>query len=113
MELLPFWTFIRRIRQFSHSQFSHSWRNGMGNASTVSSNMRDATNEAREGMRDIGKAASAASGDIQKDLQMLRDDFSRLAAQVADIMADRGGAAWQRARSGMDDVFSDAQDKGR
>ena len=44
---------------------------------------------------------------------MLRDDFSRLAGQVADIMADRGGAAWQRARSGMDDVFSDAQDKGR
>ena len=85
----------------------------MGNASTLSSNMRDATNEAREGMRDIGKAASAASADIQKDLQMLRDDFSRLAAQVADIMADRGGAAWQRARSGMDDVFSDAQDKGR
>src|SRR6516165_838961 len=81
----------------------------MGNASTVSSNMRDATNEAREGMRDIGKAASAASADIQKDLQMLRDDFSRLAAQVADIMADRGGAAWQRA----DDVFSDAQDRGR
>jgi ElaB/YqjD/DUF883 family membrane-anchored ribosome-binding protein len=85
----------------------------MGNASTVSSGMRDASNEAREGMRDIGKAASAASSDIQKDLQMLRDDFSRLAAQVADIMADRGGAAWQRARSGMDDVFSDAQDKGR
>jgi ElaB/YqjD/DUF883 family membrane-anchored ribosome-binding protein len=85
----------------------------MGNASTVSSSMRDASNEAREGMRDIGKAASAASSDIQKDLQMLRDDFSRLAAQVADIMTDRGGAAWQRARSGMDDVFSDAQDKGR
>jgi ElaB/YqjD/DUF883 family membrane-anchored ribosome-binding protein len=85
----------------------------MGNASTVSSSMRDASNEAREGMRDIGKAASAASSDIQKDLQMLRDDFSRLAAQVGDIMADRGGAAWQRARSGMDDVFSDAQDRGR
>jgi ElaB/YqjD/DUF883 family membrane-anchored ribosome-binding protein len=92
---------------------SHSWSNGMGNASTISSNMRDTTTEAREGMRDIGKAATAASGDIQKDLQMLRDDFSRLAAQVADIVAGRGTAAWQRARSGMDDVFSDAQDKSR
>ena len=85
----------------------------MGNASTVSSNMREAANEAREGVRDMGRAAGAASGDLQKDLQMLRDDFSRLAQQVADIVANRGTAAWQRARSGVDDVMSDAQDKSR
>jgi ElaB/YqjD/DUF883 family membrane-anchored ribosome-binding protein len=85
----------------------------MGNASTVSSNMRDATSEAREGARDMGRAASAASGDMQKDLQMLRDDFSRLAQQMADIVANRGSAAWQRARSGVDGVMSDAQDKGQ
>lgn len=85
----------------------------MGNASTVSSNMRDAAGEAREGGRDMGRAASAASGDMQKDLQMLRDDFSRLAQQMADILANRGTAAWQRARSGVDDVMSDAQDKSR
>jgi ElaB/YqjD/DUF883 family membrane-anchored ribosome-binding protein len=83
----------------------------MGNASTLSNNMRDATSEAREGVRDMGRAAGAASGDLQEDLQMLRDDFSRLAQQVADIVANRGGAAWQRARSGVDGVMSDAQDK--
>ena len=83
----------------------------MGNTSTVSSNMRDATSEVREGMRDMGRAAGAASGDLQKDLQMLRDDFSRLAQQVADIVANRGNAAWQRARSGVDGVMSDAQEK--
>ena len=83
----------------------------MGNASTVSSNMRDGTSEGREGVRDMGRAAGAASGDLQEDLQMLRDDFSRLAQQVADIVANRGGAAWQRARSGVDGVMSDAQDK--
>ncbi len=85
----------------------------MSNASTASSNIREATGEAREGARDMGRAASAASGDMQKDLQMLRDDFSRLAQQMADIVANRGNAAWQRARSGVDDVMSDAQDKGR
>jgi ElaB/YqjD/DUF883 family membrane-anchored ribosome-binding protein len=85
----------------------------MGNASTVSSNMRDASNEVREGARDFGKATSAASGDLQKDLQTLRDDFARLAQQVADIVANRGSAAWQRARSGVDGVMSDAQDKSR
>ena len=84
----------------------------MGNASTVSSNMRDATNEARDDVRDMGQTAGAASGDLEKDLQMLRDDFSRLAQQVADI-TNRGNAAWQRARSGAEDVVSDAQDKSR
>jgi ElaB/YqjD/DUF883 family membrane-anchored ribosome-binding protein len=85
----------------------------MGNASTVSSNMRDASSEAREGVRDMGRAAGAASGDLQKDLQMLREDFSRLAQQMADILASRGNAAWQRARSGVDGAMSDAQDKSR
>jgi ElaB/YqjD/DUF883 family membrane-anchored ribosome-binding protein len=85
----------------------------MGNASTVSGSMRDATSEAREGVREMGRAAGAASGDLQKDLQMLRDDFSRLAQQVADIVANRGNAAWQRARSGVDGVMSDAQEKGQ
>ena len=64
----------------------------MGNASTVSSNMRDASSEAREGVRDMGRAAGAASGDLQMDLQTLREDFSRLAQQVADIVAKIGRA---------------------
>jgi ElaB/YqjD/DUF883 family membrane-anchored ribosome-binding protein len=85
----------------------------MASASTVSSNMRDSTNEAREAARDIGKAAAAASGDMQKDMQKLRDDFARLAQQVADIVANSGNAAWQRAKSGMDDAVADAQDKSR
>ena len=84
----------------------------MGNASTASSNIRDTTNEAREGVRDMGRAAGTASGDLQKDLQILREDFSRLAQQVADVVANRGNAAWQRARSGVDGVMSDAQEKG-
>lgn len=89
----------------------------MTSASTASANMRDAAQDtlkdAREGAREIGKAAADASTDAQSDLQSLRDDFARLAEQVADIVAGKGNAAWQRAKSSMDDVVSDAADKGR
>ena len=44
---------------------------------------------------------------------MLRDDFGRLAQQVADIVANSCNAAWQRARSGVDGAMSDAQVKGQ
>jgi ElaB/YqjD/DUF883 family membrane-anchored ribosome-binding protein len=85
----------------------------MPSASTVTNNARDTVRDAREGVREIGQAASAASGDIQKDLQLLRDDFGRLAEQVSGILADKGTAAWQRAKSSVDSAMSDAQDKGR
>jgi ElaB/YqjD/DUF883 family membrane-anchored ribosome-binding protein len=43
----------------------------------------------------------------------LRDDFRRLADQVAGIVSDSGTAAWQRAKSSIDDAVADAQAKGR
>ncbi len=85
----------------------------MTTATSVSHNARETAKDAREGVREIGKAASDASGNIEKDLQSLRDDFGRLAEQVGDILSDKGSAAWQRARSSVDDVVSEAQDKGR
>jgi ElaB/YqjD/DUF883 family membrane-anchored ribosome-binding protein len=85
----------------------------MVTATNLSQNARETAKDAREGMREVGDAASAASGDIQKDVQALRDDFSRLAEQVGDILASRGNAAWQRAKTSVDGVVSDAQDKGR
>jgi ElaB/YqjD/DUF883 family membrane-anchored ribosome-binding protein len=85
----------------------------MNTATTASPTARDTAKEAGEGLRDVRNAASAASGDMQGDLQKLRDDFSRLASQVGDIASSRGGAAWQRARSSVDDMVSDAQDRGR
>jgi ElaB/YqjD/DUF883 family membrane-anchored ribosome-binding protein len=75
--------------------------------------MRDTANDAREGLREVGRAASTASGDIQKDLQALRDDLARLAEEVRDIVATKGNAAWRRAKTSVDDVVSDAQDKSR
>jgi ElaB/YqjD/DUF883 family membrane-anchored ribosome-binding protein len=85
----------------------------MNTTSTASQNIRETAKEAREGVREIGKAAASASGDIQGDLQALRDDFGRLAEQVGDIVASTGNAAWRRARSSVDGVVSDAQDRGR
>ncbi len=85
----------------------------MDTATSASQNVRETASEARESVREVRKAAADASGDIQSDLQALRDDFGRLAQQVGDILANRGSAAWQRTRSSVDDVVSDAQDKGR
>ncbi len=85
----------------------------MTSASNVSSTMRETAKDAREGVREIGKASADAAPDIQKDLQALRDDFGRLAEQVRDILANKGDAAWQRAKSSVDEVLADAQGKGR
>ena|SRR5580698_348814 len=79
----------------------------------VRDTVRETTKDARDGVREIRQAASASSGDFETDLKALRDDFGRLAEQVSDIVANKGSAAWRRAKSNVDDVMSDAQDKGR
>lgn len=59
-----------------------------------------------------GKAASAAAGDIQGDLAALRDDVGRLTRQIAAMVATRGGASWRKAKSNVEGVITEAQDKG-
>jgi ElaB/YqjD/DUF883 family membrane-anchored ribosome-binding protein len=73
---------------------------------------RDAAKEARDTVKETTKVASAGARDIQDDLEALRDDVSRLTQQIASIVAARGGKAWQRARTNVEGVISDAQDKG-
>jgi ElaB/YqjD/DUF883 family membrane-anchored ribosome-binding protein len=80
---------------------------------TMRDTARDTAKDAREGLREVRDAASTASGDIQSDLQALRDDFAKLADQVAGILTNRGSAAWQRARGSADAAMASAQDKGR
>jgi len=92
----------------------------MSTASSASHGIRDAAKEtvrdAREGFRDIGKAATDASGNLEKDLQALRDDVAKLAEQVAEVFSNKSNAAWSRAKSSakstVDDVMSGAHDKG-
>jgi ElaB/YqjD/DUF883 family membrane-anchored ribosome-binding protein len=84
----------------------------MNTASTASQNMRETAKDAREGLREVKNAAREASGDIQADLAALREDFARLADQVGEILSGKGNAAWQRARSSVDEALANAQDKG-
>jgi hypothetical protein len=79
--------------------------------SSVSNTIRDAAKDAKDAGREAGQAASAGARDIQADLLGLRDDVARLTHQIADIFA--GTASWQRAKSDLDGVISDAGEKGR
>ena len=59
------------------------------------------------------KAASELAANFEGDLQALRDDFRRVADQVADILAGKGAAAWRHAKAGVNEAVSEAQDKGQ
>jgi ElaB/YqjD/DUF883 family membrane-anchored ribosome-binding protein len=85
----------------------------MNTASTASQNIRETAKDAREAVREVRDAASKASGDMQDDLQKLREDFHRLADQVSEILTNRGNAAWRRAKSSVDEAIADAHGKGR
>jgi ElaB/YqjD/DUF883 family membrane-anchored ribosome-binding protein len=80
---------------------------------TMSGATRDTIKDAKDAVRETGKAASAASGDIQTDLEALRGDVARLTSQIGDIVASKGSAAWQRAKSSVGGVISDAEAKGQ
>jgi ElaB/YqjD/DUF883 family membrane-anchored ribosome-binding protein len=80
--------------------------------SNVSNAPRDALNELKGAANDTRKAATAASGDLQNDVSALRDDIARLTQQIGDILASRGNAAWQKAKSNIGGVISDAESKG-
>src|SRR5262249_38836980 len=73
--------------------------------------------DAKEAARESARVVSAGSGDVQADLEALRDDVARLANQVGEIFATRGAAAWSRAasniQSNIEGVMSDATAKGQ
>ena len=81
--------------------------------SSISNTIRDTAKDAKDAGREAGQAASAGARDIQADLVSLRDDVARLTHQITDIFATKGTASWQRAKSDLDGVISDAGEKGR
>ncbi|HEY1361543.1 MAG TPA: hypothetical protein VGF60_04815 [Xanthobacteraceae bacterium] len=82
-------------------------------ASTMRESGRETIRDAQEAIRESSQAATAVSGDIQRDLEALRNDIARLAAQIADIFAAKGNAAWKRARSNVEGVVSDVGARGQ
>jgi ElaB/YqjD/DUF883 family membrane-anchored ribosome-binding protein len=74
---------------------------------------RDTAKEARDALKASGKAVSEASGDIQTDLENLREDVTQLTQQLADIAASRGAAALRKAKSNANDLLSEVEEKGR
>ena len=86
----------------------------MSNTSgTIRDTVRETARDVKDAARESGKAASAASGDIQADLQALRDDVTRLAAQITDIFSAKGNVAWSRAKANVEGVVSDVGAKGQ
>jgi ElaB/YqjD/DUF883 family membrane-anchored ribosome-binding protein len=80
---------------------------------TMRDTVRETVRDAKDAVRESGKAAAAASGDIQADLEALRNDVARLTTQITDIFASKGNAAWSRARSNVEGVMSDVGAKGQ
>lgn len=74
----------------------------------MSNTAHNVTKDAKDAIRESGRAASHAAGDIQADLAALRDDVTRLASQLADIMATRGSAVWRKAVGEVQDKGMDA-----
>ena len=80
---------------------------------SIRDTVRDTVADAKDAVREAGRAAAAGSGDIQADLEALRDDVGRLTAQLGEILSAKGNAAWSRARSNLEGVVSDAGAKGQ
>ena len=80
---------------------------------TVRDTIRDTVRDAKDAASETRKAAAAASGDINADLEALRADVSRLTSQIGDILASKGNAAWGRAKSNVEGVMSEATAKGQ
>lgn len=70
--------------------------------------------ETRRSERDIPEIKDApALSDLQHDIQALKDDLSRLATQIAEVVTARGASAWDRAKTSLDETVEEASAKGK
>ena len=76
------------------------------------SNTATMPNAAKDAAKDASKAAAGGAKDVQEDLEALRADIARLTSQIADLLTAKGNVAWQKAKSSVGGVLSDAETKG-
>lgn len=67
---------------------------------------------AREAAADVRDDAKRASENIQADVDALREDITKLAKRLSDLVANKGNSALQQAKSGIDDTIARARDTG-
>jgi ElaB/YqjD/DUF883 family membrane-anchored ribosome-binding protein len=80
---------------------------------TVRDTVRDTVKDAKDAANETRRAATAASGDFQEDIDALRGDVAKLANQIGDILTAKGNQAWDRAKNNFGGVVSDATAKGQ
>lgn len=56
---------------------------------------------------------SHAKAEIDREVENLKEDISKLTQQVAALVSTTGSAAYRRAKRSMDGVLSDASGKGQ
>lgn len=56
---------------------------------------------------------SHAKAEIDREVENLKEDISKLTQQVASLVSTTGGAAYRRAKKNFDGVLSDATGKGQ
>ncbi|MBX3514173.1 MAG: DUF883 family protein [Xanthobacteraceae bacterium] len=56
---------------------------------------------------------SHAKEAIDREVETLKDDISKLTQQVASLVSTTGNAAYRRARKNLDGVLADASGKGQ
>jgi len=78
---------------------------------TIGDAVRDAAAGNKETASESGK--TAANGDIQADLEGVRNDAAHLTKQIVDVGASIGNAAWGRAKSNLEGVVSNVSGKGQ
>ncbi len=80
---------------------------------TIRDTVRDTVKDAKDAVRESSRVVSESSASIQADLESLRGDIRRITDQISDIVAAKGSAAWDRARSNIEGAVSDATGKGQ
>lgn len=64
-------------------------------------------------LESVSTNGSNVKENVDRDVETLKEDISKLTKQVGDLLSDTGGAAYRRAKRSVDGVISEASGKGQ